>query len=156
VGRLGNVYALPASLQCLCFVQCSALFGKRICPTTLLRKGSSHARDCKQYVGIRVRSIRTAVSRLGHFPEGDRGVPELSLGHFKIVPPHQDNINIMRCGLGGDIAGRRRPGDRGTPQPAWAWLHTGLPVPSANRLVTYARLSPIIKEVRQELTTRKE
>ena len=28
----------------------------------------------------------------------------IALGHCKIVPHHQENVNVIRCGLGSDVA----------------------------------------------------
>src|SRR2546427_5510653 len=30
----------------------------------------------------------------------------IALGHCKIVPHHQDNVNVIRCGLGSDVAAK--------------------------------------------------
>jgi len=61
------------------------------------------ARDSKQYAGIMVRRIRTAVSRLGHFPKRGRMVPELPesqyreilVGQYRVVYRHVEERDMV-------------------------------------------------------------
>ena len=49
------------------------------------------ARDSRQYAGMMVRRIRTAVSRLNDFPQRGRVVPELPEGPYReiLVGPYR-------------------------------------------------------------------
>jgi toxin ParE1/3/4 len=61
------------------------------------------ARDSRQYAGIMVRRIRTAVSRLGNFPKRGRVVPELPdspyreilVGPYRVVYRHLEDRDIV-------------------------------------------------------------
>ena len=61
------------------------------------------ARDSKQYAGIMVRRIRTAVSRLGNFPKRGRIVPEfpesqyreILVGHYRVVYRHVEDRDMV-------------------------------------------------------------
>ena len=61
------------------------------------------ARDSRQYAGIMVRRIRTAVARLGHFPKSGRVVPELPdsqyreilVGPYRVIYRHSEERDIV-------------------------------------------------------------
>ena len=61
------------------------------------------ARDSTQYAGIMVRRIRTAVSRLGNFPQSGRVVPELPdgpyreilVGQYRVVYRHLEDRDVV-------------------------------------------------------------
>jgi len=61
------------------------------------------ARDSTQYAGIMVRRIRTAVSRLGNFPQSGRVVPEfpygpyreLLVGQYRVVYCHLEERDVV-------------------------------------------------------------
>ena len=61
------------------------------------------ARDSRQYAGIMVRRIRTAVSRLGDFPQRGRVVPEFPdgpyrevlVGQYRVVYHHLEDRDMV-------------------------------------------------------------
>ena len=61
------------------------------------------ARDSTQYAGIMARRIRTAVSRLGNFPQSGRVVPELPdgpyreilVGQYRVVYRHLEDRDVV-------------------------------------------------------------
>jgi len=61
------------------------------------------ARDSTQYAGIMVRRIRTAVSRLGNFPQSGRVVPEfpdgpyreILVGQYRVVYRHLEDRDVV-------------------------------------------------------------
>ena len=61
------------------------------------------ARDSRQYAGMMVRRIRTAVSRLGEFPQRGRVVPEfpegpyreILVGPYRVVYRHMEDRDMV-------------------------------------------------------------